>query len=59
MEIETLIAAIGLVFGLLGALAGIGAMIYALGYFEYLGGKKKDYYLIDEQREAKTETPFP
>ncbi len=41
MESETLIAAVGLAFGLLGALAGIGAMIYAFGYFEYLGGKKK------------------
>ncbi len=41
MVSETLIAAIGMAFGILGALAGIGAMIYAFGYFEYLGGKKK------------------
>ena len=34
-------ALIGLLAGLLGALMGIAAIIYALGYFEYLGGKKK------------------
>lgn len=38
MEVVTII---GLAAGLLGALMGIAAMIYALGYFEYLGGKKK------------------
>lgn len=32
---------IGLAAGLIGALIGIAAMVYALGYFEYLGGKKK------------------
>lgn len=35
------VALIGLVAGLFGALMGIAAIIYALGYFEYLGGKKK------------------
>jgi hypothetical protein len=40
-----IVALIGLVIGLLGALTGIGAMIYALGYFEYLGGKKKSNIL--------------
>lgn len=32
---------LGLAAGLFGALLGIAAIIYALGYFEYLGGKKK------------------
>jgi hypothetical protein len=32
---------LGIAAGLFGALMGIAAMIYALGYFEYLGGKKK------------------
>lgn len=26
---------------IIGAIAGIGAMVYATGYFEYLGGKRK------------------
>lgn len=34
-------ALIGLVAGLFGAIMAIAAMVYALGYFEYLGGKKK------------------
>ncbi len=36
-----LVAIIALVAGLFGVLMGIAAIIYALGYFEYLGGKKK------------------
>ena len=34
-------ALIGGILGILGALAGIAAMVYATGYFEYLGGKSK------------------
>lgn len=41
MVSEALIGAIGVAAGLLGIFAGVGAMIYALGHFEYLGGNKK------------------
>jgi len=34
-------AIIGIIAGLFGVFSGIAAIIYALGYFEYLGGKKK------------------
>ncbi len=35
------VAILGLAAGLFGAIMGIAAIIYALGYFEYIGGKKK------------------
>lgn len=50
MEIVSLI---GLVTGLVGALTGIGAIIYALDYFEYLGGKKKSSILAISKEKLK------
>ncbi len=41
MEEAALITLIGTAIGLVGALAGVWAMIWGLGYFEYLGGKKR------------------
>ncbi|MFA4956630.1 MAG: hypothetical protein WC556_06610 [Candidatus Methanoperedens sp.] len=48
-----IVALIGLVIGLLGAIAGIGAMIYALGHFEYLGGNKKNNILPISKEKLK------
>jgi hypothetical protein len=38
---EILLGMIGLVIGLIGAGAGVAAMIWGFGWFEYLGGKKQ------------------
>ena len=39
--------------GLLGAVAGIGAAVWGLGYFEYLGGKKKSPISPKSKEELK------
>lgn len=41
--------AIGLIVGLLGAGAGLFFALYALGFFQYLGGKKTDPRATDKQ----------
>lgn len=38
---EIFIGLIGGLVGFVGAMAGIGAVVWGLGYFEYLGGKRK------------------
>lgn len=40
---------VGLLVGLLGALAGVATMIFGLGYFEYLGGKKSSKFAIGKE----------
>lgn len=41
--------AIGLIAGLLGAGVGLFFALYALGFFQYLGGKKPDPHAVDKQ----------
>lgn len=53
MPEDFIIGLAGLAAGLIGFLAGIGAIIYALGYFEYLGGSKKSNIMPVSKEELK------
>src|SRR3972149_5600690 len=53
MEEAALIGLIGAAIGLVGVLAGAGAMIWGLGYFEYLGGKKRSTVVPISKEEIK------
>src|SRR4030042_922073 len=48
-----MIGLLGLLLGLAGAGAGLFFMLYALGFFQYLGGKKHDLNAVSKETLAK------
>ena len=49
-----IVSLLGLLLGLAGAGAGLYFMLYALGFFQYLGGKKHDPKAVSKETLANT-----